>query len=131
MNEYKLYINGKWTETVSGEVKDDINPADGSVWAKVHTAGEKETNAAIEAAVAAFPEWADVMPDVREKYLLKAADYMEANLEKFGQMLIDESGSTSNLTNQFMALSIAISEVLDRLGIKFELDLTAKFIYDE
>ena len=31
MNEYKLYINGQWTETVSGEVKDDINPADGSV----------------------------------------------------------------------------------------------------
>ena len=93
MNEYKLYINGQWTETVSGEVKDDINPADGSVWAKVHTAGEKETNAAIEAAVAAFPEWADVMPDEREKYLLKAADYMEANLEKFGQWLIDESGS--------------------------------------
>ena len=35
-------------------------------------------------------------------------------------LLIDESGSTSNLTSQFMALSIAISEVLDRLGIKFE-----------
>ena len=93
MNEYKLFIDGKWTETVSGTVIDDINPADGSVWAKVHTAGPDETEAAIAAAEKAFPEWAAMLPDKREKLLLDAADILEKDTEKYGNMLIDESGS--------------------------------------
>ncbi len=40
--EYQLYIDGKWKNTVSGSVVPDINPADGSVYAQVHFAGEAE-----------------------------------------------------------------------------------------
>lgn len=93
MTEYLLYLAGEWTKTVSGKVIDDLNPADGSVFAKVHTAGPDEVEKAISAAVEAQPAWAATLASDREKIILKAADYMEANIEKFANILIDESGS--------------------------------------
>lgn len=93
MTEYKLFLAGKWTDTVSGEIMDDINPADGSVCARVHTAGPAEVEAAIAAAVEAQPKWAALLPEDRERVLLRAADHMEQNLERYAAMLIDESGS--------------------------------------
>ena len=93
MKEYKLFLAGRWEETRSGSIKDDINPADGSVYARVHTAGPAEVEAAISAAVEAQPRWAALLPEERERVLLKAADHMEANLGRFAEMLIEESGS--------------------------------------
>jgi len=94
MKEYKLFIGGEWVPTVSGEIIDDLNPADGSVFARVHTAGPEEVEAAIAAAYAARRAWAETMPDVREKILLKAAEHMEANIMDYCTRLIEESGST-------------------------------------
>lgn len=37
--EYQLYINGEWKDTVTGYVAEDKNPADDSVFARVHFAG--------------------------------------------------------------------------------------------
>ena len=34
--EYQLYINGEWKDTVTGYVAEDKNPADDSVFARVH-----------------------------------------------------------------------------------------------
>lgn len=93
MKEYKLFLAGEWTDTETGKIIDDKNPADGSLVAKVHTAGPKEVETAITAAVNAQPAWAALLPEQREKVLLKAADHMEANLEYYAQLLIDESGS--------------------------------------
>ena len=56
-------------------------------------AGPAEVKAAIQAAQTAFPAWAAMLAADREKLLLKAADYMEANTERFAGYLIDESGS--------------------------------------
>ncbi len=94
MKEYKLFIGGQWVPTVSGKIIDDINPADDSVFAKVHTAGPKEVESAIASAYAARKAWAESLPEEREKILLKAADHMEANIMDFCTRLIEESGST-------------------------------------
>ena len=93
MKEYKLYLAGEWVETKSGKVIDDKNPADGSVYARVHTAGEEELETAIVKGIEAQKGWAALLPEEREKVLLKAADHMEANMFNFAQILIDESGS--------------------------------------
>ncbi len=89
----KLYINGQFVETKSGKIIDDINPADHSLVAKVHMAGPKEIDAAISAAQAAFPAWASMLANEREAVLLKAADHLQANIEKYAGWLIAESGS--------------------------------------
>ncbi len=107
MREYQMFINGKWADTESGQVSDDINPADGSIFAKVHMAGPKEIEEALAAAQAAFEAWSAVLPDQKEKILLKAADSLEARFDEAVEILIEESGST---------LTKAKSEVMGSIG---------------
>ena len=91
--EAKLYVNGEWIETKSGRVVEDRSPSDGSLVARAHMAGPDEVERAIAAAQAAFPVWAARLPAEREEYLLKAAEHLAANSEKYTRWLIDESGS--------------------------------------
>lgn len=93
MKEYKLYIGGEWVPTKSGKIIDNINPADGKAFAKVHTAGPLEVEAAISSAYAAREAWAATPAAERERLLLKAADYFEAHAKEYTPILIDESGS--------------------------------------
>jgi len=51
----KLFINGQWVEG-DGRIS-VIDPSDESVIAEVSTAGDKECDAAVAAAHAAFPSW--------------------------------------------------------------------------
>jgi len=50
-----MYINGQWVAG-SGQF-DDLNPSDGSVWARIPDGGVTEARQAIAAAQAAFPAW--------------------------------------------------------------------------
>lgn len=134
MEEFKLYINGKWTDTKSGQIKDDICPWDQSVYAKYHTAGPEEVEAAIQAAVAAQPAWADTHMSVKEKIILKAADYMEANIEKFGMMLVNDSGSTlmkgmDEVAQTVQIVRSAAAECRQEFGGVINTDTTGDFSY--
>lgn len=89
-----LYLNGQWPPTTSGDVVDDLNPADGTVCAKVHMAGAQEVKTALQTSQAAFPAWAATMADRREKILLQAADNLQAMFAEAVDILVAESGST-------------------------------------
>lgn len=91
--EYQLYIDGQWKDTVSGKVAEDINPADGSVFATVHFAGDSEVEEAIAAAYRAQRSWAETTAMDREAILLRAADWMAAHMDEVAAVLMDESGS--------------------------------------
>ena len=70
-----MYINGQWV-TPAGTF-DDINPSDGSVWAKAPDGGMSEARSAIDAAQAAFPAWSTLMFQERAEYMLKIADIIK------------------------------------------------------
>lgn len=91
--EYQLYIDGQWKDTVSGKVVEDISPADGSVFATVHFAGDSEVEEAIAAAYRAQRSWAETTAMDREAILLRAADWMAAHMDEVAAVLMDESGS--------------------------------------
>lgn len=91
--EYQLYIDRQWKDTVSGKVVEDINPADGSVFATVHFAGDSEVEEAIAAAYRAQRPWAETTAMDREAILLRAADWMAAHMDEVAAVLMDESGS--------------------------------------
>ncbi len=57
MKEFKLFINGQWKESASGNVVEDINPATGQAFAKIHQPSDNDVDAAVAAAVAAGKEW--------------------------------------------------------------------------
>lgn len=70
-----MYINGQWV-TPAGTF-DDINPSDGSVWAKAPDGGSPEASRAIEAAQAAFASWSNLMFQERAEYMLKIAEIIK------------------------------------------------------
>ncbi len=56
MQEYKLFINGEWIESSSGEMFDDINPATLELIGKLHRANKDDVNNAVDAAEDAFDD---------------------------------------------------------------------------
>ena len=93
MREFKLFLAGEWVGTKSGTVIDDINPATGTVMAKVHTAGPAEIETAIAAAAAAQKSWALLPGPEKKEVFYKAAAYLDKHIDRFMDLLIDESGS--------------------------------------
>ena len=70
-----MYINGQWVQPAG--TFDDMNPSDGSVWAKAQDGGTSEARSAIDAAQAAFPAWSTLMFQERAEYMLKIADIIK------------------------------------------------------
>ena len=94
MREYKLFIDGKWVPSSTGTLADDLNPATGAVYAKVHQASKQDVDAAIAAAYRAKDAWGSTVPAQREGILLKAAALLDTRVPEFADVLIDEGGAT-------------------------------------
>ncbi|MDD2736984.1 MAG: aldehyde dehydrogenase family protein [Desulfuromonadaceae bacterium] len=94
MNEYKLFINGKWVPSSTGSLVDDFNPATGDVYARVHQASTEDIESAIAAAYAAKDAWGSTPPAFREGILIKAAAILEERIPEIADVLIDEGGGT-------------------------------------
>ncbi|MBI2313822.1 MAG: aldehyde dehydrogenase family protein [Betaproteobacteria bacterium] len=92
--EWKLYIDGEWVPSSGGTVADDLNPATGGVYARVHQASKADIGHAIEAAYRAREEWGNTLANQREAILLKAASVLESRIPEIADVLIDEAGST-------------------------------------
>ncbi|NIC40828.1 aldehyde dehydrogenase family protein, partial [Aquabacterium sp. A08] len=56
------YVQGQVAAGASGRAQDVFNPATGAVTGRVALASTAEVNAAVAAAQAAFPAWADTSP---------------------------------------------------------------------
>ncbi len=76
-----LYIGGQWQQTA--RQFDDLNPSDGSVWARIPDATASDTRRAIDAAQAAFPAWAGLKFQERADYMLKIAEVIERRAPDF------------------------------------------------
>ncbi len=92
--QYRMYINGEWTEAASGATFDDHDPFTGEVFAKVASANKEDAKRAIGAAAAAFPSWSASPPAERGMYFLKAADILEKRQQEILQILTEETGGT-------------------------------------
>jgi len=86
----QLYIEGKWIDG-NGTV-DVIDPSDGSVIAKVATAGDAEVEAALAAAHRAAPSWAKTAPRVRGEILRKAFELMTQEADYLAELISKENG---------------------------------------
>lgn len=91
--EYKLFIDGEWVASGSGTVVNDMNPATGEVFARVHQASRDDIELAIAAAYRAKDEWGNMLANQREAILLKAATVLESRIEEMVEVLVDEAGS--------------------------------------
>ena len=78
--KYGNYINGKFVEPKSGKYFDNVSPISNEKICSVARSDEKDVEAALDAAHAAFPEWGKTDITTRSNILYKIADVLEKNL---------------------------------------------------
>jgi succinate-semialdehyde dehydrogenase / glutarate-semialdehyde dehydrogenase len=87
-----LYINGQWRDGAAGERFDVFNPANEEVLASVASAEIEDADAALDAAEAAFADWAARSPRQRSEILRKAWELMTSRLDEFARLITLENG---------------------------------------
>ncbi len=92
MQEYKLFINGEWAGSSSGETFDDINPATLEVIAKLHKATEEDVQRAVDSAHDALEKWSSTPAPSRGKILFRAARMLEERKEELARLMTIEMG---------------------------------------
>ena len=86
----QLYIDGQWVD--GNGTLDVTDPSDGSVIAKVATAGDAQIEAALAAAHRAAPSWAKTAPRVRAEMLRKAFELMIQEADYLAELISKENG---------------------------------------
>ncbi|RYM00265.1 aldehyde dehydrogenase family protein [Sporolactobacillus sp. THM7-7] len=101
---FKNYINGEWVRSSGDHNFQSVNPANKKDIVGVFQASNRQdVDRAMEAARQAFPIWANTPLSKRADVLLKAADYLEENLETFATELTREEGKTiGNSRNEIL-----------------------------
>ncbi|EWH13670.1 lactaldehyde dehydrogenase [Cellulophaga geojensis KL-A] len=90
--EYKLFINGEWVTSTSGETIAIVNPSTEEVVANVQNGTAEEALEALKAAEKAQKEWKKLPARSRADMLYKLADEIDANTEHLAQLLTKEQG---------------------------------------
>ncbi len=93
-----MFIGGKWVDSISQETFNDYNPFTGEIYAQIANGKRADATKAIEAASAAFPQWAATAPGTRRKLFLKAADIFEKRQKELVSALAEETGSTIGIS---------------------------------
>lgn len=87
-----MLIGGAWVEARGGGTWDLVDPGNEEVIDQVAYGGAEDVVAAIDAAQAAFPDWAGKTAYQRGAVLEKAAVWLEAHADDLAQLTTQESG---------------------------------------
>ncbi|HVC37256.1 MAG TPA: CoA-acylating methylmalonate-semialdehyde dehydrogenase [Gammaproteobacteria bacterium] len=109
------YIGGKNLLQEDGRSGPVYEPASGRLVAQLGLAGMHEADAAIHAAVAAFPAWAELPPLQRARVLFKYRDLLEREYDSLAELITREHGKT--LTDAHGELQRGIEVVEFACGI--------------
>lgn len=91
-SQYKLYINGEWTEGSEGKTIAAYNPSNGEKLADFIDASHADVDAAVEAAQNAFKTWKHVSIEERSKLLIQIADLIDENREHLAMVETLDNG---------------------------------------
>jgi succinate-semialdehyde dehydrogenase/glutarate-semialdehyde dehydrogenase len=88
----QLYIGGEWRDASDGASFAVENPATGETLATVASGTVEDAIAAVDAAQAAFADWAGRSPRERGEILRKAYELIVADKERFAALITLENG---------------------------------------
>src|SRR2546421_11634175 len=77
------FIDGQFVEPTTGKYLDNVEPATGKPYSQVADSGKEDVDLAVAAAERAFADWSKKPAAERSKILLRIADLVERDLEKF------------------------------------------------
>jgi betaine-aldehyde dehydrogenase len=94
MMNYKLWIDGAWTDSKGGGVMSIENPSNGQKIADVVDANREDVDRAVQAAKTAFYDgrWSKLTPGQRSLAIWKLADLLEAHAEEFARLESENTG---------------------------------------
>ncbi|MGA8234058.1 MAG: aldehyde dehydrogenase family protein, partial [Candidatus Acidiferrales bacterium] len=92
----KLFINGKYEDSVSGRVIPVINPATGDQLATVPDAGPEDVDRAVRAARRSFESraWRGLQVSRRERIIWRIGELIEKNKEELAMLESLSNGKT-------------------------------------
>jgi len=90
----KNYINGEWVESRGTSFLDVVNPADGSLLAKVPAGSGDDVALAADKAFQAYLLWREVPATQRIQYLFRMKQILEKNADEISAICTKESGKT-------------------------------------
>src|SRR5215204_5873342 len=91
------FIDGAFVEPASGNYLDNIEPATGKPYSKVPDSDGRDVDLAVRAAEKAFPEWWRTPAADRSRVLLRIAELIERDLEKFARAESIDTGKPLSL----------------------------------
>src|SRR6476620_11078553 len=91
------FINGKFVEPISGRYLDNVEPATGKPYSQVADSDAHDVDLAVAAAEKAFGDWSKKPAEERSKILLRIADLIERDLEKFARAESIDTGKPISL----------------------------------
>ncbi|WNX85485.1 aldehyde dehydrogenase family protein [Agathobaculum sp. NTUH-O15-33] len=92
MKKFQLFIGNEWVDAEGGKTFVSKNPCTGEAIAELAYASAADTRKAIDAAKAAFPQWAALDTETRAQYLHRVADLLEARMEEFARWEAMDTG---------------------------------------
>lgn len=98
MNRIAHFIDGSFVAPSSGAMLDDVDPATGTVHARLPDGDEHDVHRAVEAAERAFPLWSSTPANERSRILLRVAELIEANLDRLAEAESIDTGKPITLS---------------------------------
>jgi acyl-CoA reductase-like NAD-dependent aldehyde dehydrogenase len=86
------HINGEWVASLNGREHTDHNPWTGEPLARIASGDADDARRAVEAAQAAFAEWALMLPDDRQEIFRRAAEILDRRQREVIGKLAEETG---------------------------------------
>jgi succinate-semialdehyde dehydrogenase/glutarate-semialdehyde dehydrogenase len=88
----QLFINGAWTDSLTGETLPVLNPATGEAIGTVSHAKHSDLDLALEAAQKGFQTWRRISAFERSKIMRKAAELIRSRIDTIIRILTTEQG---------------------------------------
>jgi malonate-semialdehyde dehydrogenase (acetylating) / methylmalonate-semialdehyde dehydrogenase len=92
--DLKNYIEGEWVGSGAGEWLAVTNPATAKTIARVPLSPRDDIDAAVDAAVRAWPKWRETPPLERARRLFALRDLMERHAEDLARIVTQDNGKT-------------------------------------
>ena len=91
------FISGEFVEPISGRYLDNIEPATGKPYSQVADSDARDVDLAVVAAEKAFCDWSKKTAAERSNFLLRIAELIERDLEKFARAESVDTGKPISL----------------------------------
>ncbi len=121
MREIKLFINNQWVDCTSGKNTNSLNPADGTIVARVQLPSAKDIDLAVSAAQSCLEsqDWkkitlsqrAQLLDDIAEKIKARKDDFIEAEINDSGSIFRKAKTDIQNSINHLKVVSKQMLEL--------------------